>query len=74
MHPEKNSYHTLTEREREVLELVCKRLTSNEISEKQFISPNTVEVHRTNIFSKVKVCNTAERIIWSLKNKVFASE
>ena len=71
MHPGEKSYNSLTEREKEVLLLVCKGLTSNEISEKLHISPKTVEVHRTNIFSKVDVRNTAELIIWAIKNKVY---
>ena len=74
MHPDENSYNSLTEREKEVLLMVCKGLTSNEISERLFISPKTVEVHRTNIFSKVNVRNTAELIIWAVKNKVYVIE
>ena len=71
MHPDENIYNTLTTREKEVLDLVCKGHTSNEISEQLHISPKTVEVHRTNIFSKINVRNTAELIIWAVKNKVY---
>jgi len=74
MHPDTVVYDNLTAREKEVLLLVCKGLTSNEISEKLFISPKTVEVHRTNIFDKIKVRNTAELIIWAVKNKVYIIE
>jgi DNA-binding NarL/FixJ family response regulator len=68
--PEKNVYSSLTKREKEVLMLVCKGLTSNEIADAIHISPKTVEVHRSNIFSKTGVRNTAELIIWAIKNDV----
>ncbi|MBK7867572.1 MAG: response regulator transcription factor [Ignavibacteriales bacterium] len=57
----------LTIREQDVLNLVCRGLTSQEIAEQLFISLKTVEVHRTNIFGKAKVRNTAELIIWAIK-------
>jgi len=69
-----NSSHNLdklTNRECDVLDLVCKGLTSQEISEKLSISIKTVEVHRGNIFSKAGVRNTAELIIWAVKNNYF---
>lgn len=64
----------LTNREYDVLNLVCSGLTSQEITEKLFISLKTVEVHRTNIFSKANVRNTAELIIWAVKNNLFTIE
>jgi two-component system, NarL family, response regulator LiaR len=63
-----------TNREIEVLKLVCNGLTSHEISDKLFISIKTVEVHRTNIFGKAKVKNVAELIIWAIKNNYFTIE
>jgi len=43
----------LTNREREVLELVCAELTSEQIATKLHISPTTVETHRQNIAKKL---------------------
>ncbi len=42
----------LTKRERDVLQLIYEGLTTNEIAEKLFISPHTVETHRKNLFIK----------------------
>jgi DNA-binding NarL/FixJ family response regulator len=64
----------LTIREQDVLNLVCRGLTSQEIADKLFISLKTVEVHRTNIFNKTNVRNTAELIIWAVKNCLFIIE
>jgi DNA-binding NarL/FixJ family response regulator len=58
----------------DVLDLVCKGLTTHEIADKLFISPKTVEVHRTNIFLKTNVRNTAELIIWAVKTNLITIE
>ena len=47
----------LSEREKEVLTLICSELTMKEISHKLFLSENTVRNHRVNIMEKVGVKN-----------------
>lgn len=42
----------LTEREMEVLRLMCKHMTSKEIAEELFISENTVKYHKANMLGK----------------------
>ncbi|KAA5824514.1 response regulator transcription factor [Algibacter amylolyticus] len=48
----------LTRRETEVLKAIFEELTTQEISEKLFISPKTVEAHRMNIMSKLGAKNS----------------
>ncbi len=50
---------TLTRREKEVLTLVMEEMTTQEIAEKLFLSPKTVETHRLNLLQKMGVRNTA---------------
>jgi len=69
-----NGTDQMTQRELEVLNLVCNGLTSQEISDKLFISIKTVEVHRTNIFQKSAVRNSSELILWAIKNNYFSIE
>lgn len=57
----------LSERELEVLELICAELTTAEIGEKLFISPRTVEGHRKKIQEKMGVRNTAGMVVYALK-------
>jgi len=52
----------LSKREREVLSFIMQGLNSQEIGEKLFISPRTVESHRANIMEKLKVKNIIELI------------
>lgn len=53
-------YHTLTDREREVLQLTAEGNTSREIGERLGISHRTVEKHRENIQAKLELRNTVE--------------
>ncbi|WP_185673596.1 response regulator transcription factor, partial [Elizabethkingia meningoseptica] len=43
----------LSEREKDVVKLICQEFTNNEIGEKLFISPRTVESHRQRILEKI---------------------
>jgi LuxR family transcriptional regulator, maltose regulon positive regulatory protein len=47
--------HPLTERELDVMHLLARRLTNNEIGEELFISPVTVKNHIANITDKLGV-------------------
>ncbi|WP_316783482.1 response regulator transcription factor [Pedobacter frigiditerrae] len=61
----------LTPREKEVLQLICKQLNSNEIAEKLFLSNRTVEGHRNNLLLKTGSRNTAGLVLYALKHKIF---
>lgn len=52
----------LTRREKEVLELIAEGLTNNEIAQKLFVSPTTIDTHRKNLLAKFSVRNTAALI------------
>lgn len=47
----------LSDREIEIVKLVCREMTIKEISQKLFLSENTVRNHRSNIMEKIKVNN-----------------
>lgn len=47
----------LTDREREILQLICQELTMKEIGQRLYLSENTVRNHRVNIMDKVGVNN-----------------
>ena len=58
----------LTEREIEILSLISEGLSSKQIGEKLFISPRTVDTHRTNLMNKLDIHNIAGLIRFALKN------
>jgi len=56
------SYNSLTPREQEVMRLLAEGLSRKEIAEKLFISPKTVENHRTNIMNKLDLHNSMDLV------------
>ncbi len=63
-----NSKILLSEREKEVLKLICEGLSTAEISDKIFLSPRTVEGHRLRILEKTGTKNTAGMVAYAFKN------
>jgi DNA-binding NarL/FixJ family response regulator len=61
-------FNQLTEREIEIIKLICNELSSQEIAEKLFIAPKTVETHRHNILKKLGLKNTVGLVKYALKN------
>jgi len=60
----------LTNREKEVLELICKEYASAEIAEKLFLSIRTVEGHRNNLLLKTQSRNTAGLVLYAVKHQL----
>ncbi|WP_046757246.1 response regulator transcription factor [Kordia jejudonensis] len=60
----------LSERETEILALICKEYTAKEIGEKLFISYRTVEGHRKKLLAKLNVRNTAGLVVLAIKNEI----
>jgi DNA-binding NarL/FixJ family response regulator len=64
---------TLTGREIEVIILIALEYSGKEISEKLFISTNTVETHRKNIMKKLNAKNSITLVKFAIKNKLITS-
>ena len=62
----------LSDREKEILLLICKGLSNQEIGDRLFISKRTVDKHRANILEKTGCKNTANLVVWAIKNSVVA--
>jgi two-component system response regulator NreC len=58
----------LTQREIEIIQYLTQGLTNVQIGEKLFISPRTVDTHRTNIMKKINVHNVASLIRFAFQN------
>jgi DNA-binding NarL/FixJ family response regulator len=50
--------------------MICKGMTNNEISEHLFLSPKTVETHKTRLLKKTSTKNSTSLILFALKNKI----
>jgi DNA-binding NarL/FixJ family response regulator len=64
----KNQLPVLTKREKEIVKLVAEGLTNLEISQRLFISIDTVDSHRKNLHTKLNVKNTASLIRYAIEH------
>src|SRR3990172_2563764 len=62
-----SSYDGLTEREREVLQLVAQGKTAAQIAEVIHVSPHTVQSHRDNIMAKLGMHNRAQLVKYAIQ-------
>ena len=63
-----NEEDELSDREMEILVEVCRGLSNQEIADKLFISKRTVDKHRANILEKTGCRNTANLVVYAIKN------
>lgn len=64
----------LTDREKEIIKLLCQQKTAKEIGEVLFITQRTVEGHKNNLFSKIGVRNVAGLIVYALQKHIVTLE
>ena len=64
----------LTNREQEVLELICLEYSTPEIAESLGISNRTVDVHRNNLMDKTKSRNVAGLVVFAIQNNLISFE
>jgi DNA-binding NarL/FixJ family response regulator len=71
-----NPYNTterpvFSDKEIEIIRLICKEHTNKEIGELLFLSARTVEGYRVKILEKMDVKSTAGIVIYAIKNGMF---
>ena len=67
-----DSYDLLTDREKEVLQLLAEGRSNKEVASLLFLSMHTVETHRTNFMQKLGLHNTAEIVIYAMRKKIIS--
>ena len=68
--PSFNQNIDLTEREQEVLKMICEEKTAAEIAKEIFLSPRSVEGIRQRLIEKIGVRNTAGLVMFAVKNNI----
>ena len=64
----------ITEREKEVLVLIIKECSNQEIADNLFISKRTVDAHKRNLLEKTGAKNVAGLVIFALNNEIINGE
>ena len=67
-----DSYDLLTEREREILQLLAEGKSNKEAAAVLNLSPYTVETHRTNLMQKLGLHNTAEIVLYAVRKGIIS--
>jgi two-component system, NarL family, response regulator NreC len=67
-----DSYDLLTEREKEVLQLIAEGKSNKEVARIFDLSVYTVETHRTNMMQKLNLHNTAEIVLYAVRKKIIS--
>ena len=65
-----DSYDLLTEREKEVLQLLAQGKSNKEVAQILNLSPHTIDSHRTNLMQKLDVHNTAEIVLYAVRKGI----
>jgi len=60
-------YDSLSEREREIFQLVAEGRSNKEIADLLFVSPNTIETHRAHIMEKLDVHSAVELVLYAVR-------
>jgi two-component system, NarL family, response regulator NreC len=65
-----DSYHLLTDREREVLQLLAEGHSNKEVAAALDVGLSTVETHRANLMQKLNLHNTAEIVLYAVRKRI----
>jgi DNA-binding NarL/FixJ family response regulator len=66
----KDSYDLLTDREKEVLQLLAEGKANKEVATLLNLSLYTVETHRANLMQKLNLHNTADIVLYAVRKKI----
>lgn len=67
-----DSYDLLTDREKQVLQLLAEGKSNKEAAGVLNVSPYTIETHRTNLMQKLNLHNTAEIVLYAVRKAIIA--
>lgn len=65
-----DTYHLLTDREKEVLQLLAEGRSNKEVATVLALSLSTVETHRGNLMQKLNLHNTAEIVLYAVRKRL----
>jgi DNA-binding NarL/FixJ family response regulator len=65
-----DSYHLLTDREKEVLQLLAEGRSNKDVAQMLDVGLSTVETHRANLMQKLNLHNTAEIVLYAVRKGI----
>lgn len=71
---ENQIWESLNENERKFIEFSCSELTYEQIAEKMFLSPKTIDGYRSGLFNRFHIKNRTGLVLFAIKNQLFKIE
>ena len=65
-----DSYHLLTDREKQVLQLLAEGRSNKEVATLLELGVSTIETHRANLMQKLNLHNTAEIVLYAVRKGI----
>ncbi len=72
-HPKAHITNSLTDREMQVVDLICKGLKNRNVAEQLFITETTVRHHLTSVFNKLEITSRLELVVYAFKHGLVKS-
>jgi two-component system, NarL family, response regulator NreC len=69
-----DSYDLLTDREKEILQLLAEGNSNKEVANVLGVGVSTVETHRTNLMQKLNLHSTAEIVLYAVRKRIICSD
>lgn len=69
--PFKRKQPAFTDREKQIIKLICQGLSSKELATRLNLSIRTIEGHKERIFEKINVKNIASLVVFAIKNDLY---
>jgi len=67
-----DSYELLTDREKQILQLLAEGKSNKEVAALLNLSPYTVETHRSHLMQKLNLHNAAEIVLYAVRKKIIS--
>ena len=67
-----DSFDLLTNREKEILQLLAEGRSNKEVAHLLNLSTLTIETHRSNLMQKLNLHNTAEIVLYAVRKKIIS--
>jgi len=67
-----DTYELLTDREKEIFQLLAEGKANKEVAVLLNLSPLTVETHRSNIMQKLHLHSTADIVLYAVRKKIIS--
>lgn len=68
---EKSGYSSLNDQDIEIIKKICEGKNNEQVADEMFLSNHTINTYRKRILKKLKCSNTADLVVFAMRNGIF---